>query len=128
MVFYVLYDATGNILRVGTCAPDDIQYQAGPGETVLITNETDIKDTTHYHDGNGIVSRGDSGITVDKISIEANGVEVATFSSIPVGTMVGGVIVNDGVLEYTTNSLGMNRLVFVNNPGYKVFKAEILGT
>ena len=42
-MIYIIYDTTGKILRSGTCPPEDIDIQAGPGETAMqIDNQIDI--------------------------------------------------------------------------------------
>ena len=47
MAKYVVYNATGNIQRVGDCAENDVPLQAGAGEFVLVPDIT-CSDATHY--------------------------------------------------------------------------------
>ena len=53
-MIYIIYDTTGKILRSGTCTPEDIDIQAGPGETAMqIDNQIDINN--HIVD-NGVIT------------------------------------------------------------------------
>jgi hypothetical protein len=49
MIWFVVIDPSGEILRIGQCHPEDLSLQ---GETVLtFTTDPAVTDTTHHWDG-----------------------------------------------------------------------------
>ena len=126
-VMYVVRDTSGNILRTGHCQPGDLALQAKPGEVSEINTDS-YRDDTHYHNGAGYSARGVLPVTADKTTLTADGVDKITFSNIPVGTRVDGVVINDGTLEFTTNSVGPDSINFIKTPEYKPFMFDVEGT
>ena len=110
--------------------------------TAKVFTETEVIDHTDNHDGrkwlNGlydmdtqfldipslsVVNKTTPSIIVDKTNITANGVDKATISGIPVGTIVKEpyanrnnrwMVIDDGLLEFTTNIPSYYKLVFIN--------------
>lgn len=51
---YIIYDITGKILRSGTCPLEDVDLQAGPGETALKVD--DYIDIDNHIVINGVIT------------------------------------------------------------------------
>lgn len=79
---FVVYDATGRILRAGTCSPDDVIHQAvDGGEWVLATDDLIDPGAARVVDG-ALAARAPS-----SISASASG-RAVTIVGIPVGLRV----------------------------------------
>jgi hypothetical protein len=57
IIFAVYNTATGEILRTGSSNVTDVDSQAGAGETVIHPVSAEVKGSTHYYNGAGIVMR-----------------------------------------------------------------------
>ena len=102
IVSYVVYDALGNIQRVGGCAKCDLSLQTEVNESVLVT-EIDCSDATHYVVDGDLKELQDFP-EITQAVVNANGEYTITLTNIPAETSVtwsDGFISeeNDGTLE-----------------------------
>lgn len=135
---YTLYDDDGKIIRTGV-AMDTVQAlgQAQGGGTVVLTASD--QSAQYVDTGSGTVtSRGAMSVSgtpteADKVTIDADGVEVLTISPVPNGATVyisappvAGIenipptVVTDGEVEITTTVAGLYkvRIAFGNFADY----------
>lgn len=134
---FVVYDsATGLIKRVGSAmdgggGAGTASSQAGAGESVLIG--VSASPETEYVDvATGAVKpRPTLGLSIDKTTIVADGVDAATISGIPagaqyaiIGTSIGGTV-NDGTLEVTSAKKGKLEVIIEHPPAIP-WRTEIL--
>lgn len=116
MKHYIVYDAEGNIIKTVGCMEYDIALNS-----VGYSHIEGVADSlVHYIDvENGMVNvKVSMALSVSTNNILA-GSGTATISNIPAGTSVeitGPVnateVVNDGVVEFATDTVGEYRLVF----------------
>jgi hypothetical protein len=59
MTAFIVHDATGRILRSGTCPPDHVAMQARDGQTAFAAHG---RDDTHWVDGGAVVLRPATGL------------------------------------------------------------------
>ena len=59
MTPFLVHDATGRILRSGTCPADHVALQARDGETAIAAHG---RDDTHWVDGGAVVERPATGL------------------------------------------------------------------
>lgn len=112
---FIIHDALGQILRTGSCPDSMVADQLQPGETAI---EGTANDATQYISGGIVTNKPAIGCTIDKTTMLANGVEVATISGLPNPTqarIVGGgsnqqVTVTDGALELTFDLTGVYKV------------------
>lgn len=118
---FAVYDSTGAILRFGICLDDDLNLQAGGGETAIEVADS-VSDESHYIAAGVPAARTELGLSFDKLQITADDVDVATMAGVPAGTQfdVAGqqVTVNDGALEVTA-ALPGSYVVTVTSPQYR---------
>jgi hypothetical protein len=69
MAQFVVYDATGRILRYGSCPADLIAVQAQEGET-SVEFDGQVSDVTHYFDGSIIAPRPANPATLSGLNID----------------------------------------------------------
>ena len=107
---FVVYDATGLILRSGVCALADMDLQAGAGELVM---EGLANDTLEYVVDGAIVQRPPMPVLVSATTVPANGVSVVSFTGIPAGALMrvngparDAFTVDDGVADLTFDAPG----------------------
>mgnify|MGYP001149041487 CR=1 FL=1 len=119
MTPFVVRDTAGNILRVGLSQPEIVALQAEAPDIAEEDVSADGLDCiAHYYNGSAYVDKLVMPIVQDVTSITADGVDLVTFTGIPVGTEVDGITVDDGVLEFSTNAVGVETFRFTNNPVY----------
>lgn len=82
MAQFIVFDASGRILRYGDCPDDYIASQALDGET-SIAYDGDVSDISHYWNGDAVVERPANPAVLEGMSIK----------QIPLGS----VIVIDGI-------------------------------
>jgi hypothetical protein len=90
MAQFVVYDATGRILRYGSCPADLITVQAQEDET-SVEFDGQVSDATHYFDGSAIIPRPTNPATLDGLDINdvpANSVLEIEGTRYPVTDMV----------------------------------------
>ena len=86
---YTIHNSSGEILRAGSCATDQLGLQAGAGETLTVGYSTPETHTViNPATSPTIVERALSSITLNKSSFTANGSDSVTFSNIPSGSAV----------------------------------------
>jgi hypothetical protein len=114
--FIVIDKYTGSILRSGSCVADMTEYQAvEENESVKIGTAND--ETDYFDLENEAVTPKQTNTTIlDTLEINADGIDQATFSSIPVGSEIflNGQslgICNDGEFEFSTDVIGSNRIL-----------------
>lgn len=116
--FIVYRTATGEILRTGSAPDDMIAIQAIAGETVI---EGTANDITQYIAAGVVTNKPPMGCTIDKTTMIANGVEVATISGVPNPTTarVSGpasstATVTDGTLQLTFDLPGTYKVALTS--------------
>lgn len=118
MIAFVVYDpATGRVLRGGKCPAAVVPHQAQSGEAVLRNHDL-IEFDPHLHmvgpDGERL-DRPDGPWSIDKTSIVADDVDVATISGLPEGMTIraNGVVAEvdaTGVVEVSSDKVGEIRV------------------
>lgn len=82
---FVVYSASGQILRAGICAADDMALQARPGEFIVEGRADDIRDCVV----DGVVTpRAVMPVQFDNATVPADGVSAVAFTGVPVGADV----------------------------------------
>ena len=125
MNYYVVDNTTGEILKTGTCSPDDLSLQAAAGQTAKIGN---VEDNLFYELSGVITARPDFSISLDLTEVGID--EDATFTSIPVGTVVKwddeAETITDGTLVFSASDAGTYNLNFTLFPYKpKMFTIEV---
>lgn len=115
---YTIYDAAGRILRSGFKAVG----APGLGAGESMTPER-YDDAEWYFVADVVTARPDSPITLDKTTVEADGVDTVTFSNVPAGTQVrvmgpsqSVITVDDGTLSITFDDVGQYAVKFDSFP------------
>jgi hypothetical protein len=123
---FSVYDATGLVLRSGTCQPDDLPLQAGPGEFAL---EGRANDLLEYVVGGVIQPRPVMSVLLDVTTVPADGLSEATFTGVPTGAAVtvrgpatDAFTVPDGELVMTFDVPGTYRVSIEKFP-FRDFEA-----
>lgn len=117
---YVVYNPDGSIVKTGSCFDTDIDGQKEGSEKVIDT-PINVDDSTHYVDTSAsphvITQKQDPGVSQDKTSIAADGVEEVAFTNIPTDaktvlrdSLGKQEITHDGSLEITTEVIGKHVL------------------
>lgn len=109
---FTVHNAAGEIQKSGSVPYEDVQAQAGPGETVLEGVRAD--DLTQYVADGEIVERP----------------AIAGLDQVPEGTrvFVDGVdqgVCNDGAVEIETDIVGVYRVRLVPPFPYQPFETEV---
>jgi len=128
---FIVYSASGQILRTGTCAPGDVFLQARPGEFVTEGRADDIRD--RVVDG-VITPRPVMPVQFDNATVPADGVSAVTFTGVPVGAAVrvtgpaeDAFTAADDVLELTFDLPGAYAVRVAQFP-YRDFEVVIRAT
>ena len=110
MKYYIVYNATGEILRSGVTAPETFSDQAQPGEFVM---EGKADDELQYIDipSGQIHLKSTINAVADKLTLIGNGVDSVTISNLPNPTEVDirGIAeytITDGIFEFTVDAPG----------------------
>lgn len=116
MIDYTVYDnATGEIVKSGSCVDSDLSLQSISGQSVA---QGKFDDASEYYNGFDFVDRPKMSLTVSATIAEIN--EEIVISNIPEGTVVhyidGSETVNDGIIEWSSVIAGMFTFIFVNFP------------
>tara|TARA_R110000868_G_scaffold337410_1_gene598313 strand:+ start:583 stop:978 length:396 start_codon:yes stop_codon:yes gene_type:complete len=128
MIFYVV-DATGKIMRTGSCPEKDFNIQAGAGETAyIVASAPNMLEQYRFPVTGRIRSRPEFDLSISGLTISVG--ETLLISGIPTGTVVdyvgGSEIVDDGDIEWSSEIAGEYEFVFQNFPYQaKVVKIEI---
>ncbi len=87
---YVIYTATGRILRTGHCGPRSLAVQAQAEEMLLeVASLIGITPETHWVDAGELAAKGATqGVSVDTTEIAADGVDMATITGVAAGAMI----------------------------------------
>lgn len=112
---FIVHDSNGVILRTGSCPDSMLLEQAQAGQTAI---EGIANDVTQYISVGAVTNKPALGSTIDKTTILANGIEIATISGLPnptQATITGGgasstMTVIDGVLALTFNVTGVYKV------------------
>lgn len=111
---YAIYELpSGRILKVGSSS-NERNADAHGGLYTMVPAGFAFDDETHYTlqfaFGPEIVPRPESGISIDKTTILADGVDLSTLTGIPAGSEVWvdgkQIAVDDGVLEIGSDEPG----------------------
>lgn len=108
---FTLYDqSTGSIVATVRCEASFIDQQLRPGQGYVAGA---FKHADHYVVAGDAVPRPENPATLDVPTIAADGVDVATVSGIPTGTLatidgptIAAIPVDDGSLELTADVPG----------------------
>lgn len=118
MAYAIYVTATGAISKVGSSTGvmnAAAQVGAGEGYVMAAIDQGPIHDGSHYVVDGVITTRPEAGISLDKTAIDADGVDEATVSGIPAGSLVevdGEVVeVTDGTLELSSDA---NTVFFIS--------------
>jgi len=118
--FVVREDSSGEILRTGSCLPEDVIKQAATGTTAE-EDTVGVQDDTHYYDGSAYVDRPSLGLVYTTLNINTS--ETLVITGIPSGTTVyypgGSEVVNDGEITWNTVVSGVFEFSFENFPYIK---------
>ena len=122
---------TGEILRNVDMPEDFIPYQVGEGEAFLETQIT-INDGIHYVDNDVVLEKVIQPILLNKITINADGIDELIFSNAPLGTIkidnlqtketISGTI--EGTDTFSTTIPGTYKIKIISFP-YLDFEATI---
>jgi len=121
---YAIYENSGTILRVVTCPSSQIEYQT-QGDEKCIECHDGVSDSTHWVNESGVLEdKPRMNVIFDKAEIAADGVDTAIASDIPVGAIViisgaGSVnemVVDDGILEITVDTVGEYQITIKSFP------------
>lgn len=131
MKSYVVRDiTTGEIIKTGRCQDKDVLLQAGAGE-VSEENTTGVQDDTSFYDItlSEYIDKSVYAISLDKLSIQSDGIDTATFTGVPEGTRVlsrqsGSLLIDDGSLSYRSDIPGVAKFKFLN-PKYKAVSLTV---
>lgn len=107
---FFVHDASGKILRYGSCPQSMVGAQAEAGETV---REGTADPGSQYWDGTQLADRPPMPSSIDKLTAVADGVDVVTISGLPnptdvriTGPAFDAFEVTDGTLELTFDPPG----------------------
>lgn len=111
-IFAIVETATGRLRETGTCASDEelaaVVYD--PGTEQLLETEELFSTFGHWFDGESFQIRQHLTAAWDKQVIDADGVDTATLSGLPIPCQVSvdGVVydVDDGGFEFAATSPG----------------------
>ena len=126
----VIHDASGRILRYGSCMEDNVTPQAGPGETVVTHPRDEVYSDSNFYVTGGVITPRATAVAVwDKTTITADGVDEAILSGLPdpVTLSIDGddVIVTGGELRFTATTIGYF-IVVLDVPEYERTEWEII--
>jgi len=121
MTEYLTYSITGLIVKTGNCPLDMLTLQASGTDTAIQGTANDSLQYIPDINTPIITDKLVNTSSIDKTTITADGVDIATISSIPVGSTVtfttpiasnpiDPVVVSDGLLEFTSTSYGIYTL------------------
>lgn len=122
IVSYFVYDPSGAILRKGHAVQGSAPAQAFPGSTEVAAEGECDQDTQYYDIANATLrNKENSPAAIDRLTIAAGGVEVATISNIPDPTRVSvysasavtEVIVTGGTLAISLPEIGVYKIKLV---------------
>lgn len=112
-IHYFVHDASGEIVRTGTCPRGMLRIQNRSGETAL---EGMADDATQYYDVRDKVLRQKPVIepVIDKEYVVADGIDEISLSGLPVPCVVHingeDIPVDDGSLELSIDQPGVYRV------------------
>lgn len=138
-VAFVVYDATGRVLRSGTVPETDIEHQAGlPGETVMVVEQSVDPATSWVDLTDNTVKPKTALPPFDTLEIVADDVDVAITTGLPnpttitiygnndLATIHDQYIITDGVAEFATPIPGQYRVeVRSDDPRYLPYDCTI---
>ena len=110
----------------GSSSPN-IQHEPSEAAFIEVDLSVGLEAVNEIWVNNGVVTYKTAlPIVQDKITISADNADTVTFSNIPVGTVVSGVSIDDGILEFTTNHVGSHIFTFENQPEYLTKTFEVI--
>jgi hypothetical protein len=115
---YVVHDQNGMIVRTGSAPEGMISIQAGTGEYAI---EAAGDDLTQYVVGGAVTDKPAMPVSIDKTTVSADGIDLATISGIPVGALcrvasIAEAVVNDGTIELTFDNPGDYEITIIAFP------------
>lgn len=118
---FIVYDTrTGVIGKIVTCPPDMIELQVNPDnyETYI---EGEADDSIHYILNGVLAMRPENPSIIDKVTMAANGVEIATISNIPNPStvMIPQILmytITDGILQFSVDTPGEYKITIQGAP------------
>ena len=133
VITWVDYDATGKILLHSTCGVSDFDIQqpvAEMGSVGMKVVDFPSEEVGKYYIDTStleILDRPSMGITIDKTSISADGVDKAVISGVPDGASLGEAVADGTDIEFITDQAGLHE-IYISLFPYQDEKVEIHAT